>query len=120
MTRFIDPGLYGDPYADEPFLYGPLLSSINVLRIGQKTTSKNVQKAGEELDDIVEEGAEGGDAEAIRSERNIPPTGNARMKFFLGEEQRKNFTFEEGRVYECDFFNPYLDFNGMNTLLPRS
>ncbi|KAK5241495.1 hypothetical protein LTR16_009325, partial [Cryomyces antarcticus] len=33
---FIDPGLYGDVNADEPYLYGPLLSSINVLRVGEK------------------------------------------------------------------------------------
>lgn len=32
----IDPGLDGDPYADQPYLYGPLLSSVNVLRIGGK------------------------------------------------------------------------------------
>ena len=40
----IDPGLDGDVYADRPFLYGPLLSSINMLRIGRKSECTGKQK----------------------------------------------------------------------------
>ncbi|KAK1779604.1 hypothetical protein QBC45DRAFT_441695 [Copromyces sp. CBS 386.78] len=32
---WIDPGLEGDAYADEPFLYGPALSSFNAVRVGR-------------------------------------------------------------------------------------
>src|SRR5271155_4123388 len=64
---FIDPGLEGDVQADKPYLYGPALSSWNILRIGDKVidTSSN---AAEEWqmpnsasfhETVVEEGAEG-------------------------------------------------------------
>lgn len=118
VKGWIDPGLYGDPYADEPYLYGPLLSSVNVFRIGQKSgeTSGDVPEveAEEELDDsgpLIEEGADGDEAENIRDEHSIPATNKARMTYFLTEDNRKAFTFEQGRTYACDFFNPYLDFN---------
>src|ERR1700761_6991884 len=37
VKKWIDPGLDGDPYADKPYLFGPLLSSANALRIGTKS-----------------------------------------------------------------------------------
>ena len=117
---WIDPGLDGDVYGDKPFLYGPLLSSINVLRIGAKgegagagagagAVEREAEKAGEEV--VFEEGAEG-DGEVVRRELGVPEEPGARRKFFLQGERREEFVFEEGRVYACDFFNPYLDFNG--------
>jgi hypothetical protein len=120
---WIDPGLDGDVYGDEPYLYGALLSSINVLRIGDKgkggaeaATGKadagyeNVQ-SGEEGEAVVyTEGADGS-GEDVRKEHSIPAGSSQRQKFFLTEANRKNFTFEAGREYKCDFFNPYLDFN---------
>jgi hypothetical protein len=117
VTKYIDPGLYGDPFADEPYLYGPLLSSVNVLRIGEKgKLDEMAAKVGEMSEEsgkesVLEEGAEG-DAEAIRKAKGMPATGNARMKYYLQESHKNDFEFEEGRVYACDFFNPYLDFSG--------
>jgi len=111
---WIDPGLEGDVYGDRPYLYGALLSSINVLRIGGK--KDDAQTNGEEDQKtegnavVYEEGAHGSGAE-IRREHQIPDRSAARQKFFLTEQNRKNFTFEAGREYQCDFFNPYLDFN---------
>lgn len=113
---WIDPGLEGDVYADEPYLYGPLLSSINVLRIGSKASEDtsgddHVDTSGSNGEAIVyEEGADGDGAEA-RKEKGVPDRAAARQKFFLTEQNRKAFTFEAGREYKCDFFNPYLDFN---------
>lgn len=103
-------------YGDHPYLYGALLSSINVLRIGGKkdeaqTDEEEETKTKAEGDAVVyEEGAYGSGAE-IRHEQHIPDRSAARQKFFLTEQNRKNFTFEAGREYQCDFFNPYLDFN---------
>lgn len=54
LKWWIDPGLEGDAYADEPFLYGPALSSFNAVRVG----------AGEHDEEIglwVEEGASSDD-----------------------------------------------------------
>ena len=42
----------------------------------------------------------------------MPADAVARKKYFLDETKRKEFEFEEGRVFNIDFFNPYLDFNG--------
>jgi hypothetical protein len=110
---WIDPGLDGDVYGDQPYLYGALLSSINVLRIGSKdqaTLENKVEKAGDEDTVIYEEGAEG-DGATVREEKHIPGNSAQRQKYFLNEAHRKDFTFEAGREYKCDFFNPYLDFN---------
>lgn len=123
---WIDPGLDGDVYGDEPYLYGALLSSINVLRIGGKadesddeTTVDSSEAALEGVVDddntegeaiVYEEGADGSGT-SIRSDLRIPDRSAARQKHFLTEQNRKDFTFEAGREYKCDFFNPYLDFN---------
>ncbi|KAK5113649.1 hypothetical protein LTR62_003276 [Meristemomyces frigidus] len=121
---FIDPGLYGDVQADEPYLYGPLLSSMNVWRVGPKD-----DKAQEKLEEvranassseppaILQEGGDG-DGEANRSQHKIPADAAARKKFFLTEQHLKDFTFESGREYSNDFFNPYLDFNEFALRLP--
>lgn len=111
MKWWIDPGLDGDVYSDEPYLYGALLSSINVLRIGSKppsAPSASEDKEGEAV--VYEEGAEG-DGEDLRKGLGIPSTIAQRQKHFLNEAHRKDFTFEAGREYKCDFFNPYVDFN---------
>jgi hypothetical protein len=107
---FIDPGLYGDAYADEPYLYGPFLSSINTLRVGEKKEPTEM-KGSEDKPIVVSEGADGDGVEA-RKKAGLPDEAAARKKYFLKEQHLKDFTFEEGRNYSCDFFNPYLDFNG--------
>ncbi|KAF2202513.1 DUF1769-domain-containing protein [Delitschia confertaspora ATCC 74209] len=107
---WIDPGLEGDVQSDEPWLYGALLSSLNIFKIGGKGGDvKEDKEAGEEVA-VYEEGAEG-DGEGIRKDKGIPSAASARQKHFLNEAKRKDFEFEQGRVYKCDFFNPYLDFN---------
>lgn len=102
-------------YGDEPYLYGALLSSINVLRIGGKReTAHDAAHAPDEDAEhnvvVYEEGAEG-DGEIVRDRHGIPPVPGQRQKHFLNETKRQDFEFEAGREYKCDFFNPYLDFN---------
>lgn len=112
---WIDPGLDGDVYGDEPYLYGALLSSINVLRIGGKDGSDKADdkdpKTTSDADVTVYEEGAYGDGEDVRKELHLPAASAARQKHFLAEARRKEFTFEKGREYQCDFFNPYLDFN---------
>ncbi|KAH6620542.1 hypothetical protein C7974DRAFT_399958 [Boeremia exigua] len=117
---WIDPGLDGDVYSDEPYLYGPLLSSINVLRIGDKKSSADPAPADADADTadaadaadatVYTEGASGS-GESIRKAHSIPAGSAQRQKYFLTPANRAAFTFEAGREYQCDFFNPYLDFN---------
>jgi hypothetical protein len=85
-----------------------MLSSVNVFRVGDKD---GLQHEEDEEEEVLEEGAEDEEGEAIREKHGLPAAGNKRMKHFLQEEKRKAFEFEEGRVYSADFFNPYLDFN---------
>lgn len=107
----VDPGLDGDVYADEPYLYGPAASSVNTLYIGPKNDGEK-GKFEEESAAVVFQ--EGGSKEGLdlRRENGIPETEAARKKHFLNEGNRKNWDWEAGRTYGCDFFNPYLDFNG--------
>ncbi|RDL33578.1 Uncharacterized protein BP5553_07946 [Venustampulla echinocandica] len=108
-----DPGLDGDVYADKPYLYGPALSSFNALHVGGKEMAENTHEAGLVFE---EGGAE--DGLEVRKENGIPETQAGRKKHFLNEENRKGWEWEEGRVYGCDFFNPYLDFNDFALRLP--
>ena len=92
MKWFIDPGLYGDVYADEPHLYGPLLSSINVLRVGPKDDKEQEKieevRANAEEGYAFEEGGDG-DGEEVREEAGIPADAAARKKYFLTEAHQK-------------------------------
>lgn len=99
----------GDVYSDTPHLYGNALSSVNVLRVGEKATDG--LKEGDAEDEVLEEG---GDGEGVewRKQRDVPETGDARKKHFLTHGKTGEWEWEEGRVYKADFFNPYLDFNG--------
>lgn len=53
------------------------------------------------------------DNAAVKEELGMPTDSKARMKYFLNAQRRKEFVFEKDREYRCDFYNPYLDFNGM-------
>jgi hypothetical protein len=123
---WIDPGLDGDVYADKPYLYGPALSSWNVLRIGDKIieepeiASKEAWKlpnADSWHETVIEEGGEGTGAD-VWEEEGIPADSAGRQKHFLTEANRDDFVFEAGRLYQSDFGNQYLDFNDFSLKLP--
>ena len=113
VKSVIDPGLEGDLYADKPHLYGCALSSFNVLRVGEKL--KEGQGLGKEDglgDEVIEEGGEG-DGVDFRKGRDVPENSGKRKSWFLGRGRPDTWEWEAGRRYSGDFFNPYLDFNGM-------
>lgn len=105
----IDPGLDGDVYAEKPYLYGPVGSSVNVLSVGDKGGRKDEEKVKVNKEYGIEV-AEGGSD--WRGETGVPDGEAARKKWFLNEANRKTFEWEEGRTFTADFFNAYLDFNG--------
>ncbi|KIW84518.1 hypothetical protein Z517_03768 [Fonsecaea pedrosoi CBS 271.37] len=145
---WIDPGLDGDVYADKPFLYGPALSSWNVLRIGDEVIPKDQlpssspssdvedrdgedevdedeshawkipEEHTENFHDVIVEEGGEGTGLALRSEANIPADPPGRQKHFLNRTNLSSFTFERGRLYQSDFGNPYLDFNDFSLKLP--
>ncbi|KAG9785686.1 hypothetical protein KCU88_g2403, partial [Aureobasidium melanogenum] len=138
---WIDPGLEGDVYADKPYLFGPALSSWNILRIGDKVIDETKEEGEEDSthdadnndknrssawkipnatsfhETVVEEGGEGS-GDQLRKDAGIPDTSAARKKYFLNPANRDNFVFEAGRLYQADFGNPYLDFNDFSLKLP--
>ncbi|KAH6629040.1 hypothetical protein C7974DRAFT_393721 [Boeremia exigua] len=120
-TTVLDPGLYADPFSDEPYLYGPMLSSCFTLRVGGKVDEQSAEEQlkffDEENDGVIEEGGTLS-GESVRDGLGIPPAWKARRKFFLDQAQLDKFTFEKGRVYHADFFNPYLDFSNFSLRLP--
>ncbi|RMZ78147.1 hypothetical protein DV738_g4057, partial [Chaetothyriales sp. CBS 135597] len=66
---------------------------------------------------VVEEGADA-DGAAAREESGMPADAAGRKKFYLDQANREAFVFEKGRLYQSDFFNPYLDFNDFSLKLP--
>ncbi|EOA88154.1 hypothetical protein ACJQWK_01997 [Exserohilum turcicum] len=120
-TTLLDSGLYSDPYSDQPYLYGPALSSFFAFQIGEKITTMSASDQLSQLEqdaaNVIEEGAYGSGAE-IRDTLNMPPKWKKRRKFFLSEQALADFTFEEGRMYHADFFNPHLDFANFSLRLP--
>ncbi|KAJ9628143.1 uncharacterized protein PV06_05961 [Exophiala oligosperma] len=123
---WIDPGLEGDVYADKPSLFGPALSSWNVLHIGDKVVEQDqlqapnawkIPNATSFHETVVEEGAEGS-GEEVRKDTGIPADSAARKKYFLTPANRDKFVFEAGRLFQSDFGNPYLDFNDFSLKLP--
>lgn len=106
----LDPGLDGDVYADNPYLYSPALASWDQFRIGDKM--KKSDEVPTLHDEIIEEGSYSEDSANVRRQFNIPDTVEGRRKHFQDEANRKEFDFEPGRMYVADFGNPYLAFNG--------
>ncbi|MCJ1464320.1 hypothetical protein MMC07_002933 [Pseudocyphellaria aurata] len=115
----IDPGIDGDVYGDKPYLYGNALSSVNVLRVGGKEDEEGKGKGGdrvgkeekgEDPQRSIEEGGEGG-GEKLREELGVPADADQRKKWFLAKGRTEDWVWEKDRVYWCDFFNPYVDFN---------
>jgi hypothetical protein len=108
---WIDPGLEGDPYADNPYLYGPALSSFNAVHVGEGEHDE--EKGGLWFE-------EGGDEKGIEWRRSVgaPDDARQRMKWALKAGNKERWTWEFGRTYGVDFFNPYIDFNEFALRLP--
>jgi len=99
VTTLVDPGLYGDPYSDTPYLYGPALSSFFAFRIGEHTEHTSVEAQTDtqlaDLKGVIEEGADGS-GQRIRADQGVPAKMSKRRKNFLDEKKRENFVFEAG------------------------
>ncbi|KAL1801285.1 hypothetical protein ACET3X_001627 [Alternaria dauci] len=120
-TSMLDPGLYSDAYSDEPYLYGPALSSFFAFKIGDRTSEvpakDQLANLSQETDNVIEEGASGSGKE-VRKALSMPSKWKKRRKHFLDERALSAFTFEKGRMYHADFFNPHLDFANFSLRLP--
>ncbi|XDG08257.1 hypothetical protein ABKA04_007872 [Annulohypoxylon sp. FPYF3050] len=108
---WIDPGLEGDAYADQPYLYGPALSSFNAIHVGSGEV--NPEKGGLWFE-------EGGDEGGLKERQDVgaPATAKDRMKWALKPANKSRWVYQYGKTYCLDFFNPYLDFNEFSLCLP--
>ncbi|KAM7194375.1 Protein of unknown function (DUF1769) domain containing protein [Rhypophila sp. PSN 637] len=112
LKWFVDPGLEGDVYADNPYLYGPALSSFNVVHIGQGT--HDASRGGL----WFEEGASSDEGEEYRKKLGCPGDGKARQKWALKSESKEAWVWGYEKTYGVDFFNPYVDFGELSIRLP--
>jgi hypothetical protein len=55
---------------------------------------------------------------AWRREMGVPDDARQRMKWALKSGNKERWTWEYGRTYGVDFFNPYIDFNEFSLRLP--
>jgi hypothetical protein len=121
VKELIDPGIEADPYSDKPWLFAPALDCWFVFRIGDTLPSDFLQ-GGTQLPHVREHEPlqEGGDASGlrIREEHKIPSEAQKRRRHFISAVNRKPMVFEKNRLYQGDFFNPYIDFNNFRLKLP--
>jgi Protein of unknown function (DUF1769) len=121
VKEFVDPSIELDAYADEPWMYAPSVASFFAFRIGEKKKSLDewehdgipFMPEGEPL----EEGADGSGLD-VREELQMPEDASTRRKRYRSKEHLQNLTFEAGRLYQADFFNPYIDFGNFSLKLP--
>ncbi|KAF1953785.1 DUF1769-domain-containing protein [Byssothecium circinans] len=121
VTTIVDPGIFSDPYSDKPYLYGPGLSSFFAFRIGEHTSEvpaeEQLMTHDSDMKGVIEEGAHGS-GQRIRADQKIPAKASKRRKNFLDQKNMDDFVFEAGRMYQADFFNPYLDFANFALRIP--
>ncbi|KAH6609028.1 hypothetical protein Trco_002374 [Trichoderma cornu-damae] len=105
---WIDPGIEGDAFADKPYLYGPALSSFNVVSVGAGVYDES--RGGLWFE-------EGGDEE-LHQTKGVPKDSKSRMKWALSDANKEKWIWQFGKTYGIDFFNPYLDFANLALRLP--
>lgn len=118
VTHIIDPGIQADAYADEPWLYAPAVSTLMILNMGDKSEEYQDGEIPHAADhQPLQEGAEG-NGHAYRQFHGLPENNNKRRKHLLNEKNRERFILEKDRLYQADFFNPYIDFQKFKLKLP--
>lgn len=101
----VDPSIFGDPYAEKPYLYGPALTSFNLISVN--CTQSKVTPVGDSA--AVEAGAGVGaalewpgpiQAENLQNQNKgkykyLPPNDpSARRKYYLTKPNRLDFKFK--------------------------
>jgi uncharacterized protein DUF1769 len=120
VKEFVDPTIELDAYADKPWMYAPAMASFFAFSVGEKKSLEEWSKGGIPFmpgDEPLEEGASGNGAE-VREALKFPEDRSARRKFCRSKDNLKDMKFEAGRLYQADFFNPYIDFGSFSLKLP--
>lgn len=122
--------MQGDLYAEQPWIYGSVLSSMNVIHVkGPGTPAPSEIGTAEEVvvgeTEVDSEASEDGDtvmvedtSAIVSAALQIPQTAAGRKKFFLDDAKKREVSFRKGYTYGFDFFGPWLDFNSFQVKLP--
>lgn len=97
FKKYVDPSVYGDLYAEKPYLYGKALSSFNV--INDKKTIDPEDKQGFFIKEDLE------NDEASSQKLLIPVESADRQRFFQDIKNLEGFVFKKGHTYNFDFFS---------------
>jgi hypothetical protein len=120
----IDPGLDGDVYADRPYLFGPVLSSMNTVFLGKPSVSDGFGIDVVEGEAASKEPTESSDSQSARHKLGIPPDSTERMRWALRKDWSgrmaalQDFVWQYDTPYGVDFANAYLDFADYSLRLP--
>jgi hypothetical protein len=120
VKEFVDPTIELDAYADEPWMYAPAMASFFAFRVGDKKSWEEWHEEGipfMEGGEPLEEGADGSGAD-VREQLSFPEDRSTRRKYCRSKDNLKDMKFEAGRLYQADFFNPYIDFGSFSLKLP--
>jgi hypothetical protein len=118
VTHVIDPGIEYDAYADEPWLYAPAVSTLMIMNIGNKSEEYQYGELPHPPEgQALREGADG-DGHDVRRLHGLSENNNKRRKHLLNNKNRERFILEKDRLYQWDFFNPYIDFQKFKLRLP--
>lgn len=130
IAKWVDPGMQGDLYAEQPWIYGSVLTSMNVIRVkGPGTPAPSEVGTAEEVvvseTEVDTETLEDDDTVMVEDTSamastalQIPQTAAGRKKFFLDDAKKQEVSFRKGYTYGFDFFGPWLDFNSFQVKLP--
>jgi hypothetical protein len=126
----IDPGLDGDIYADRPYLFGPVLSSMNTVYMGRPPVSEEFgldvsEGEAEDADgDADSDDAENETSSSLRQRLGMPADSAERIRWALRRDWSGNmpaldeFVWRYDTPYGVDFANGYIDFANFNLRLP--
>lgn len=95
----VDPSIFGDPYGEKPYLYGPALTSFNLITVNSKPKKSSTGSNGSAGDralewpgTIKEENLQN---KSKGEYKYLPPNDpGARRKFYLTEANRLDFKFK--------------------------
>lgn len=103
--KWIDPSVDGDVYADQPYLYGRALSSINTIEKNSSVEAKDDWwYGGANCNYTLVENM----CDAEDKDEKSCKTAVERSKYFVSKDNRDKVELDPDHIYTFDFCTPYL------------
>jgi len=110
FVNFIDPALEQDIYADKPWAWSPLISTMNRIAFHPSSSSEipwNSSQAEEDITPLYSTSGKKEDVEYLKG------NSDARRKYFANKTNRDG-VIPKDTVFETDFCNGFIDFNTLS------